>query len=243
MPQWLKSYARLWHNSLQSLCPLCAQTLSGNRSLCPACELKLPYLLNPCPGCGLPGKQSEALCLKCLKKPPPWQQMLAPLVYSGAVREALMAFKFQHDLSQGRWLAQVLAQAIQHQTHEQQAPNQIDAIIPIPLYRSRLFERGFNQSLELAQHLSRELHIPVQAKALERQRDTPHQTGLSLVERQRNLRLAFGAATNLKGQNIALLDDIITSGTTLTAASHCLLKAGAQSVTVWAVARALVRHK
>lgn len=228
----------MWNTVQQSLayllnshvCPLCRSPLEATQALCVSCEHSLPWHLQACPGCGEAGHAQR--CPRCLQKPPPWQTLHVPFAYAGPIRQALIELKFQHRFDRGRWLAVLLAQSLQHRDSALPA-----IIVPMPIHPTRLHERGFNQAFELARLLSQEIHTPCRDDLLIRQRNTPHQTGLNLKQRQRNLRQAFIASPATQGLNVALLDDIITSGTTARAATQTLLNAGAESVEVWAIAR------
>src|SRR5262249_21777320 len=121
-------------------------------------------------------------------------------------------------------------------------PPHPDALIPIPLHPQRLRERGYNQALELARPLAREFGIDLRPDALVRQRATQAQSELDAAQRRRNLRGAFAVAPGVEvPAHVALIDDVMTTGTTLREAARTLLHAGALRVDVWALARAPLR--
>ncbi len=114
-----------------------------------------------------------------------------------------------------------------------------DYVIPMPLHPSRLKDRGFNQSLELARRIANKLAIPMLSDACRRVRDTPPQSSLGWKERNRNVRRAFDCGWDFSGMHIAVVDDVMTSGASLNEAAHVLRKAGAVEVSAWIVARTL----
>jgi ComF family protein len=115
----------------------------------------------------------------------------------------------------------------------------VHLLLPVPLHPSRLSERGFNQSLEIARWSARRLCLPLAPGLAVRVRATAPQAGLSSGDRRANLRDAFLAGTAVRGLNIGLVDDVVTTGSTVTALSAALLDAGAASVSVFCVARAV----
>jgi ComF family protein len=113
-----------------------------------------------------------------------------------------------------------------------------DLIVPMPLHPARLRERGFNQALEIARRLGSRLNLPF-THACHRIRDTPPQAGLDLKARKRNLRNAFECNVDLKGKHIALLDDVMTTGSSLSELAQAARRAGAVEISAWVVARTL----
>jgi ComF family protein len=109
--------------------------------------------------------------------------------------------------------------------------------VPVPLHRSRLRERGYNQSLELARPVAKHLQLPV-IDGLVRTRPTPPQAALSREARRKNVRRAFAARADFTGMRVAVVDDVMTSGATAEMVTRCLRKAGAVGVEIWVVARA-----
>lgn len=173
----------------------------------------------------------EASCGHCLKHPPPFAATRAALVYGFPLDRLLLRFKFHGDLAAGRLLAKFLADDVR-------AASPPQALLPVPLHRSRLRERGYDQALELAKALSRHIGIPVLAGALRRTRGTARQSELDLSARQRNLRGAFALARADLPRHVALIDDVMTTGATVRECAQILLRGGVERVDVWVVARA-----
>ena len=147
----------------------------------------------------------------------------------------MQAYKFNANLSLLPLFATALVRAIGADAAE---PVQIDLVIPLPLATGRLRERGFNQSSLLAQRVAKMLAIKFNARGMLRVRDTPPQTGLSREARLKNVRGAFDCGHRLDGQRVALVDDVMTTGATLSEAAKTLKKAGAAHVSAWVIARA-----
>ena len=109
----------------------------------------------------------------------------------------------------------------------------------MPLHPSRLRERGFNQSLQLARSIGQQLDLPVQPFSCQRIRDTPSQSSLPWKERDKNMRKAFSCEGDVAGKHVAIVDDVMTTGATVNELALALLNAGASEVSVWVVARTL----
>jgi ComF family protein len=146
----------------------------------------------------------------------------------------LRRYKYAGLLAMAECLGGILADRLSNATRP-------DLLIPVPLHPHRLKERGFNQALEIARVVSKQLHIPLAAQTCARIRDTPHQAGMSVEDRRKNLRGAFDCPHDLSGKSIALLDDVMTTGASLDALAHCVKSSGANHVQCWVVARTLKR--
>ncbi len=216
-------------------CVLCG-LFSSTENLCLPCAAELPYNRSACALCGLPlPAQPDRVCGACLKKPPPWDEVIAGLQYQFPVDQLVCRFKYKRNLACGQALGRVLLEAI-----EQRNSPPPQAIVPVPLHRSRLFSRTFNQAQMLAQQLSRPLKIPLQHTLLRRIRRTRAQSGLDSSQRRKNVRGAFDCHRHgLK--HVAIVDDVLTTGRTLEECTRSLKRAGAKSVTAWVAARAI--HK
>ncbi|AMC36972.1 hypothetical protein VN23_04485 [Janthinobacterium sp. B9-8] len=212
-------------------CVLCAASCK-NSALCPACLRHLPYLSQAlCPKCALP-TYDGGLCAACLNRPPAFDFSYAAFIYTAPIKELIIAAKFS-----GQWsLLPTLGQLLLATVSRSPRP---DFIIPLPLHPARLKERGYNQAFELAQISARQLHIPIQLNTLKRRINTEHQARLSQAERHKNMRNAFYTQQNLAGKHIVIVDDVMTSGSSLHAAAACLKEAGALRVDAWVLARAI----
>lgn len=169
-------------------------------------------------------------CGACLRSAPAFDAAVAAFEYRFPVDRMVQRFKYRADLAMGRWLAHSLAAAVARGPRP-------DLLVPTPLTRRRLRERGFNQAAEIAKALGRELSLDVELRALSKLRDTPPQSGLHGRARRANLRSAFGCEVALGGIRVALVDDVITTGATARACAEALKRAGAARVDIWALAR------
>jgi ComF family protein len=198
--------------------------------LCRSCLRTLPRCGPSCPRCGAPVPDAQP-CGACRRRPPPWDSACIAFTYQEPIDRLLLALKFKGELAAGVLLGRLLARRLRMR--------QVDVIVPIPLAERRQAERRYNQAHELALQVSRRHGIPIDARALKRIRDTPAQMGLSATARRRNLRGALIADPHrLRGQRIAIVDDVVTTGATMAAAARITRAAGARSIEIWAVARA-----
>ena len=217
---------------LPGTCLLCAADSSGGL-LCPDCENDLPKLPEKlCPQCSTETTLGER-CGACLKEPPAFTQTIALFRYEFPLDRLIQALKYGHQLPIATWLGQLLSKKITAADH--------DLILPLPLHPSRLKSRGFNQSIEIARTISRALNIPMNKDCLSRTRATAPQTTLPLKERARNVRGAFESTSNFTDKRILLVDDVMTTGSTLRECARILKLHGAAQITLLVVARAL-RH-
>jgi len=224
---------RLLDQAVPRHCVLCG-LFSGLENLCPPCTAELPLNLAACTRCGLPlPAQPEAACGVCLNKPPAWDEVVAGLRYQSPADQLVCQFKYNRNLACGQVLGRNLLDAIN--CRGGRLPQ---AIVPVPLHRHRLFARTFNQAHMLARQLGQALAIPVNHTVLTRTRKTSAQFGLDALQRRKNIRGAFTCRRHgLK--HVAIVDDVMTTGTTLRECTMSLKRAGAESVTAWVAARAV----
>jgi ComF family protein len=149
------------------------------------------------------------------------------------VRALIADFKFRQRLHLGRLFGQLLAEAAVWQSGHSLP----ELLIPVPLHSKRLRERGYNQSLEVARVIGRELKIPVDSRVVERAWATPPQLSLAREERLANVRDAFRVPRPLQARHVAIIDDVVTTGATAGELAGVLHQAGAERVDVWAIAR------
>ena len=205
--------------------------------LCPAClPLLRPYNGPRCPVCGLPPadypqhREAAGLCGRCLTDPPPWSGLAFHGLYAGVLRHLLLRLKFDAHLYLPPLLAALLYRAAQ-------GLPQPDALLAVPQHPAHLRQRGYNQAHELAKALARRTGLPLRPQLLRRVLPGPAQSGLTATQRRANVRHSFIAAAEAQGLRLWLLDDVMTTGSTLRAAACALRAAGACAVDVLVVAR------
>jgi len=231
-------FRRLQHTFLPPHCLLCGQPGARGRDLCAACAGDLQHNVLCCPRCALPLAAPAPLCGECLQRDPPFSAAFAPFVYAHPLDLLVGKLKFAGSLAAGRVLSDLWLDLI-----ERKPPARPDLLVPVPLHRDRLRERGYNQALELARPLGKALGIRLDADLLVRAQSTPAQTNLDAGTRRKNLRGAFEfradrLAAGVLPDHVALIDDVMTTGATLRECARVLRRAGIARVDVWALARA-----
>ncbi len=207
-------------------CFLCRGAARG--ILCPACDADLPRLAGTlCPRCALPSPGS-ALCGRCLADAPRYDATVAALAYRFPADTLVHALKFRSQLALAPLMGDLLIEAIRER---------IDLVVPVPLSRERLRERGYNQAAEIARHVAKERRARLELTIVIRERDTRAQADLPWSDRARNVRGAFRCERSLDGAAIAVVDDVMTTGATLDELAATLKRAGAARVVNWVVAR------
>lgn len=230
---WLQStWAGIGTWRLPGRCAICRHWPAQ-----PVCETCIARFAQPrprCRNCALTVPEGVVQCGACLRTPPPLNSCLAAVDYGWPWRELVARFKFQE---QAGWAAQ-LALLMRSSPLAEDVLHDAQLVLPIPLSRERLAERGYNQSWLLARHLA-----PAKADAslLLRIRHTPAQRTLPRTERLANLQGAFAVdplrAQEVRGRRLVLIDDVMTSGASMHAAARVLLQAGAAQVSVLVLAR------
>jgi ComF family protein len=206
-------------------CYLCRG--AAQRMLCPACESDLPHLQPPrCPRCALASPRGE-VCGRCLSEAPHYDATFAALAYEFPADALVHSLKFRGELALAGLLGELLRKQVQ---------DDVDCVIPVPLSTERLRERGYNHAAEIARHLARP---KVDLSLCERSRDTQPQMALPFDARRRNVRGAFRCTRALRGETVAVVDDVMTTGATLDELAAVLKAAGAGRVVNWVVARTL----
>ena len=228
---------------IPSACLVCAQKLR-NEQICSGCQLQLPYLDEAqrlCQSCALPLSGTSPYCGRCLSAPPAFECCRIPFRYDYPLKRLIQRFKYRGQLAYGRLLAEQMLAYLQTDWRQQAPLAETDWLIPVPMHWSRRLKRGFNQTELLARDLAGPLGLTVHTGLCRRQRPTQPQEGLSRRERQQNLRRAFtlcpGAGAQLEGRSLVILDDVVTTGSTVRELSRLMMAAGASRVEVWALAR------
>ena len=222
-------------------CLLCGRSGRHACNLCPDCIADLPIIDTACPGCGLtvPGVAVGALCGRCLATPPAFDFCRGLFDYRTPVSSLITGLKYHARLDHGLALATLLADAFTAFYGDGGRPQ---LIIPVPLHRQRLRERGFNQAQEIARIVAARSGVPLASACVERIRNTAPQTEqASLRARQTNLGRAFQVRQPWRLGNvthITLIDDVVTSMATANALSRCLRAQDIRRIDVWCLARA-----
>ena len=178
---------------------------------------------------------NPAKCNDCLKHPPVQTRTEVVFVYQGAIPYLIKALKFAHNHASGRILGTLMAE------YFSTLDKKPDLLIPVPLHPNRYQQRGYNQSIELARPVAQKLRIPLVVDACIRIRSTQAQSRLNAKERQRNIRGAFHMHTALQADHIAIIDDVITTGSTASEMAKVLHQQGVRRIDVWACAKAIKR--
>lgn len=215
---------------LPRLCLYCLQATEG-APVCPGCAAALPWNRSACPGCAEP-LPAVTLCRACQKRPQDFDSAWTAFTLAAPVHQSVLGLKYASRFEQARLLGRLMAQKL-----AQRAEPLPDLLIPVPLHRGRLFRRGYNQALELARGIAEVLAIEVDARSARRLRATEDQIGKSRAQRRRNLRKAFAIGRSLDGLHVALLDDVLTTGSTLSELARICRAAGAVRIEAWAAAR------
>ncbi len=220
-------------------CLACTEPTDQPHGLCPACWSDTHFIAGTtCRSCGVPliGEAgAEDVCESCERHPPAWSRGAAALLYAGAGRRLVLALKHGDRLDMVKPLAGWMAVA-----GRDLLPG-ADMIAPVPLHWRRLIKRRYNQSAELARHVSRLSGRPFAPDLLSRRRATIPQEGMTRETRAANQSGAFAVNARhtpaLAGRSVLLVDDVLTSGATLSACADCLRSTGAARVDVLVLAR------
>jgi len=216
-------------------CALCAAENIQSCGLCAGCRNDIKPVSAFCRVCAMPIHIGN-VCGRCLNSPaPPWEYIYAAFIYAWPLNRLLLQLKFHQNLNAARYLAELGSSAIASISTLQPRP---DLMVRVPLQRKRLLQRGYNQAHELARIVGRSLSIHVDADACQRLQSTHTQTGLDARQRRANVRGVFTAdARKVRGRIVAVVDDIITTTSTVRELSRSLKQAGAAAVVVWAIAK------
>lgn len=213
-------------------CRLCRAPGKHGLEVCQACARELPWLKHACARCALPLPPEAPLthCAACRKSPPPLDRCAAMFLYQEPVSSWIQDLKFHQDLYAARLFGRLLFASLP----ENHDPSTL--VIPVPLHRQRLAERGYNQALEIARPLAG-LGYTLRPRYCRRHKMTPAQSGLPAEQRRANLRNAFSLTRRLDGCRVILIDDVMTTGTTLNAVATRCRQAGARRVEAVVLAR------
>jgi ComF family protein len=220
-------------------CLICDALVPENGTLCIACWQAVPFISKPmCACCGLPFEYAvdeNTLCGECLQERPGYSRARSVFAYNDTSRSLILKLKFQDEMGFSAILSKWLAQT------GQELIAASDLIVPVPLHYFRLVRRRYNQSSLLAAHLAKLSQLPMNQQALKRVKATTPQSGLSENQRKENVKRAFevGNPDAVKNKSVLLIDDVMTTGSTIDACTKVLLETGASAVNVLTLARTI----
>ncbi len=231
LQHWLTTYL------FPAPCRLCRGRGQADIGLCSACRQELPWLLRGCRQCSLPlpMESSSTLCSGCLQRPGALDQCSALFVYRPPVDHWIHAMKFRQQPGIARLLGRLLADVMPDAT-----PGNPLTVLPVPLHRQRLAERGYNQSLEISAALRRHGYR-LDPACCRKNRPTPAQSSLPAATRRKNIGGAFAVTRSVKDERFLLIDDVMTTGATLEELADTLKRAGAAHVEARVIARTVSR--
>lgn len=237
MNKWTKivQYVRTGCKFLfNDLCQICYQTNKCHAEICKQCYSWLPWLRHSCHVCAYPIGSENQVCIQCLERPLAGCDAVKALFrYESPIKQYVYQLKYHQKLQVARFFAQLLA------THLEPG-KRIDAILPVPLAKDRLKSRGYNQSLEVAKLLAKQLNIPCYPAALVKLRVTKQQSDLNKHQRMTNLTPRdFNLVYKLQGKNVLLIDDVFTTGRTMQCIAMALKSHGICYVEAWAICRSI----
>ncbi|MBC6685826.1 ComF family protein [Wolbachia pipientis] len=217
-----------------NVCVSCEYIIDGNLNLCSECNKKINFLTKHyCNVCGVVISDNIHTCGKCIINPPPFKVLRSVFAYDQHSKNMIINFKFFDNLNYVKIYAKWI-----HQANQDTFQN-AEVIIPIPLHKMRLFKRKYNQAALLAKELSKLSNLSYTPFAIKRLRHTAPQAGLSLKQREKNLKKAFKTSNKefIKNKIVILVDDVVTTGATVRSCSQEILNSGAKEVRVLSLAR------
>lgn len=227
--------ARLARLFWPSLCILCGQRGQPALDLCSDCDAELPRIGPACSICSLPLASSVTvpICGGCLRRRPSFHASCIPFRYAYPLDHLVRAFKYGGRGHNGRVLGSLLARHLRLARKEPWP----QLLVPVPLAPRRYRQRGFNQAIDLALSLRSIDGLTIATDRVIRSRETPEQASLGRKQRSRNVRGAFRLTRDLRERHVAILDDVVTTGSTVNELAEVLTHAGAHRIEVWALAR------
>jgi competence protein ComFC len=237
-PGFYRMYQIIWKSLDWLFPPECGGCGRKGCRWCQDCQAKVELIGSiVCPVCGDP-QNSAQTCKKCLQIPPAYHSLRSWAAFKGPLREALHHLKYRKDLALGDSLSRPLI------TYFEGLNWRVDLIVPVPLGKKRIKERGYNQAALLARPLALALSINYSSKGLLRIKDIPSQVGLTIKQRRQNVSGAFWANPDtVSGRRVLIIDDVTTTGATIEACAMALKESGSADIFALTLARAVLGSK
>ena len=246
---------KLLSNLFPSRCLLCQKTIISrseildheNIEICHKCITALPYNEICCDRCAVPlviEGDGPVYCGRCIKKPPAFDYVYSPLCYEDDVMRLVHQLKFNKKITFSRTLSEMMLKCWVSKTEEKSSDGvieKLDCLMPVPLHKTRMRLRGFNQSIELSRVISKKLNVPIECNTVNRRRSTESQTGLNITQRRKNIKGAFEVVKKISANYVLIIDDVMTTGSTVDELARVLKKEGVKQVGVLCLARAPIK--
>ncbi len=218
------------------LCDASGGLLDGI-AICQHCAVDIVENHLPCMHCGVPlkGVTEQSICGQCLSKPPSYQRLWSPFIYSQPLEWMIQQLKFNDKLAFGPVLSMLMMQKLFCWHDDTGWP---EVIIPMPLHSARLRQRGFNQSELLIRPVAEALNIKIDSTCCQRVRNTQHQTGKNARQRKQNIKGAFRFQNKQAYRHVVIFDDVVTTTSSVSELTKTLLSGQVERVDVWCLARA-----
>jgi len=229
-------FKKLQYWLLPTFCLLCHTKTLGD-ALCSPCFEELPWQVHNCVRCGLSLSETQ-ICGECAKNPPPYDHTVCLFDYQTPIAQLILSLKFAGKLAYAKLLGELMTARIAQHYQTENIP---ELIIPVPLHVQRLKERGYNQALEIARPIAKQLKMALDVTSCVRVLPTLPQAMSQLDTRKQNMKDAFEVKQVLQAKHVAIIDDVVTTGSTVAELASVLKKAGVARVDVWCCARTQLR--
>jgi ComF family protein len=232
-----KLFARLSRIVYPPRCVFCGVSGFADMDICESCYRGLPWIESSCTQCAIPladGSGNQLRCGHCLQKPPHFDHSLSLFSYEKNAVHLIRQLKFREKLACARLLGSMLADRVERA--DAALPH---CLLPVPLNKKRLRQRGFNQSVELSREVVKRFGLMLDVSSVARVRDTQSQSGLDKQQRRKNIRGAFQVIRPVSAEHVVIVDDVVTTTSTVNELARVLKKAGVKRVDVWSIARAV----
>lgn len=245
---------KLLSNLFPSRCILCRKTMHGQSvneptineriEICSDCFKVLPRNDFFCMRCALPladDVSGNVICGRCIQETPAYDYAYSPFRYEDDIINLVHQLKFGEKITYARTLGEILLNTLQEKLKadgELNIKSRPDCLLPVPLHNTRMRQRGYNQSIEIVRVIAKKLNIPIEYNAVIRQRSTSAQTGLNVAQRKNNIKGAFSLVSEIKEKHVLIIDDVMTTGSTVNELAKLLKKNKVECVGVLSIARA-----
>ncbi len=232
-------YLSVFNFVFPSTCVICKELSNRKINLCVSCEKTLPFLRFSCYRCAEPLPPSSVknlICGACLNEQTPFDEIKSLFLYEHPIDDWITQTKFHENLIYARIFGLLMTNYF-----AEDMKHHFDFIIPVPLHRSRIKKRGFNQAVEIARPISKQLNIPLLLHQCKRIKNTNAQSQLTFEQRSSNIKKAFVVDKKFSAKKVLVIDDVVTTGSTIKEFCKTLKENGVEFIAVWVCARTVLK--